>query len=61
MAPSINRFEITCDGQINLNIVLSAGGDNNLNPTLLLAAFGDLPYYTVCRKKIYNSQMEEFK
>ena len=61
MAPSIKSFSISCNNTIELNIVLSAGGDNNLNPVLLLSAYGDLPYYTVCRKKIYNSLMEEFK
>ncbi len=61
MAPCIKRFEVLEGENVELSIVLSAGGDNNLNPTLLLAAFGETPYYTVCRKMIYNSSMECFK
>ena len=61
MAPCINRFEVKTEDSVVLNIVLAAGGENNLNPTLLLSAFGETPYYTVCRKMIYNSSMECFK
>ncbi|MBR3594436.1 MAG: TIGR03936 family radical SAM-associated protein [Clostridia bacterium] len=67
MAPCIKRFSISKrfsaeEGEsVVLNLVLSAGGENNLNPTLLLAAFGETPYYTVCRKMIYDSAMECFK
>ena len=48
-------------GGVVLNIVLSAGGENNINPTLLLNAYGELHDYTVCRTMIYNDQMESFK
>ena len=61
MAPCINSFSVIDGETVQLNIVLAAGGENNLNPTLLLAAFGETPYYTVCRKMIYNSAMECFK
>ncbi len=61
MAPCIKRFSVASGDNIELNIVLAAGGENNLNPTLLLSAFGETPYYTVCRKMIYNSSMECFK
>lgn len=61
MAPCINSFSVIDGKEVQLNIVLAAGGENNLNPTLLLAAFGETPYYTVCRKMIYNSAMECFK
>jgi radical SAM-linked protein len=67
MAPCIKRFSVNkrfCaeEGEnVVLDLVLSAGGENNLNPTLLLAAFGETPYYTVCRKMIYDSAMECFK
>ena len=61
LAPFIKRFSVTNDGNVVLNIVLSAGGENNINPTLLLNAYGELPDYTVCRTMIYNDQMESFK
>jgi hypothetical protein len=67
MAPCIKRFSVNKrfsaeEGEnVVLDLVLSAGGENNLNPTLLLAAFGETPYYTVCRKMIYDSAMECFK
>ena len=57
MAPQIKSFSVSLGECVALNIVLTAGGDNNLNPTLLLSTFGDVPYYTVCRKKIYDSDM----
>ena len=61
MAPCIKSFSVETGDCIVLNIVLAAGGEQNLNPTLLLAAFGETPYYTVCRKMIYNFAMECFK
>ena len=61
LAPFIKRFSVTNDGNVVLNIVLSAGGENNINPTLLLNAYGELPDYSVCRTMIYNAEMESFK
>ena len=61
MAPCIKNFSVLAGDCVELSIVLAAGGENNLNPTLLLSAFGETPYYTVCRKMIYNSALECFK
>ncbi len=61
MAPCIKSFSVSNGDSVELSIVLAAGGENNLNPTLLLSAFGETPYYTVCRKMIYNSAMECFR
>ncbi len=61
MAPCIKSFSVLKEDSVKLKIVLAAGGENNLNPTLLLSAFGETPYYTVCRQMIYNSSMECFK
>ncbi len=61
LAPFIKRFSVTTEDNIVLNIVLSAGGENNINPTLLLNAYGELPDYSVCRSMIYNADMQIFK
>ncbi len=61
LAPFIKRFSVVEGDSIVLNIVLSAGGENNINPTLLLNAYGKLPDYSICRTMIYNAQMEFFK
>ena len=61
MVPFIKSFSVSVETNITLNIVLAAGGENNLNPTLLLSAYGELPYYTVHRKMIYDKDMECFK
>lgn len=49
-----------------LEVTLSAGGSNNLNPKLLLDTFMlkqgvTLPPYSVVRTMLYNGQMEEYK
>ena len=61
MAPFIKRFDIFVEDSLKLKIVLAAGGQNNLNPVLLLNAYGRLPYYSVCRTMIFDADMEEFK
>lgn len=61
MAPFIKRFDILVEDKLKLKIVLAAGGQNNLNPVLLLNAYGRLPYYSVCRTMIFDADMEEFK
>ncbi len=61
MVPFIKDYTVTADDSVCLDITLAAGGENNLNPTLLLSAYGELPYYTVHRKMIYDKDMECFK
>ncbi len=61
LAPFVKRFNLSVGDNVVLNVVLSAGGENNINPTLLLNAFGELPDYSVCRTMIYNSDMDVFK
>ncbi len=61
IAPFIKKYEIIEGEEIALRIVLSAGGENNINPTLLLTAYGEIPDYSICRTKIYDSLMECFK
>ena len=63
LAPSIKSAKAT-DSTIEL--VLAAGGSNNLNPKLLLEAFENsrsvkLPYATVVRTMLYDAEMNEFK
>ncbi len=62
LAPSIKSFEIESD---KITLVLASGSANNLNPKLLLEAFekqsGEkLPFMSVVRTMIYNSNMEQF-
>lgn len=61
LAPFIGRAEVTCGENVTLKILLTAGNENNINPSLLLSAYGETPYYTVCRTMIYDSDMECFK
>ena len=63
LIPKIKSFNITETG---VNLVLVAGSEDNLNPTLVMSAFfeqcGIEPiYYTVSRTMIYNKEMQEFK
>lgn len=62
LAPSIKSFEIMDKSII---LVLASGSANNLNPKLLLEAFEkqcevNLPFMSVVRTMIYNSNMEQF-
>ena len=62
LAPSIKSFEIMDKSII---LVLASGSANNLNPKLLLEAFEkqcevNLPFMSVDRTMIYNSDMEQF-
>ena len=63
LIPKIKSYELTENG---VKLVLVAGSEDNLNPTLVIATFfeqcGIEPiYYTVSRTMIYNKEMEEFK
>ena len=63
LAPSIKNAEVTDRG---IELVLAAGGSDNLNPKLLLEAFEKanntkLPYATVVRTMLYDAEMNEFK
>lgn len=58
----IHSWSFTENG---IELVLAAGGSNNLNPKLLIETFGeksgtDLPLYSVTRVGLYNSKMELF-
>ena len=62
IAPLIKKAEINDN---KLTLILSAGNENNLNPSLVMTAFfefcGVEPiYYEVTRKMIYNKNLEEF-
>lgn len=62
LAPKIKSFTLdTHDDGLKLTVTLPAGGADNVNPTLLLDAFGDLPYYRVCRTKVFDLDMNLFK
>ncbi len=62
IAPLIKKAEV--DGN-KLTLILSAGNENNLNPSLVMTAFFDYSgikpcYYEVTRTMIYNKNLEQF-
>ena len=61
LKPYIKSKEVISDNGITLKIVLSAGGEANINPTLLLSVMPSIPEYTVCRTMIFDNEMECFK
>jgi len=63
LIPKIKSYSITEDG---VNLILVAGSEDNLNPSLVMSEFftqcGIEPiFYTVSRNMIYNKEMEQFK
>lgn len=63
LIPKIKSFEITQEG---VNLVLVAGSEDNLNPSLVISTFFEQcsvepVYYTVKRTMIYDLDGEEFK
>ncbi len=62
LAPKISDFSLdVLDGELMLSITLPAGGADNINPTLLLSAFGELPYFTVKKLLVYDTEMNKFQ
>ena len=62
IAPLIKKAEL-CDNKLTL--ILTAGNENNLNPTLVLKTLFETEqldpiYYTVKRTMIYNKEMQSF-
>ena len=60
LAPFIKSQAITAEENVLLKIVLPAGGECNVNPTLLLSVMEDVPDYSICRTMIYDGEMECF-
>ncbi len=63
LIPKIKAFEITEKG---VNLILVAGSEDNLNPSLVISTFFEQcnvtsVYYTVKRTMIYNREGKEFK
>ncbi len=65
IAPKIKEYSIASEGESTvLNITLPAGGEDNINPELLLSAFfGNNDYYShkITRSAILDGNMELFK
>ena len=62
IAPLIKKAEL-CDNKLTL--ILTAGNENNLNPTLVLKTLFETEqldpiYYTVKRTRIQNKEMQSF-
>ena len=65
LAPLLLSYSLSQNGGSTvLNLKLPAGGENNINPTLLLKAFsaqtGFNPSHTVCRTMLYLANGTEF-
>lgn len=61
LAPKIIDFSVDeKEDGLYILLTLPAGGSDNINPTLLLSAFGELPYYTVKKIMVYNQDMHNF-
>ena len=63
IAPLVKKAELCGD---KLTLVLTAGNENNLNPTLVLKTLFETEniepiYYTVKRTMIYNKEMQSFR
>jgi radical SAM-linked protein len=63
IAPLIKKYSL--DGN-KLTLVLTAGNENNLNPSLVMQTLFEQAeiapvYYQVTRTMIYNTQMQQFK
>ena len=62
LAPKIKRFDLSLgDDGTYLDIILPAGGSDNVNPALLLKAYGDIANYKVTRTMIYDENMKQFQ
>ena len=62
LAPKISDFSVDLkDNKLFLSVVLPAGGADNINPTLLLSAYGELPYYNVKKVMVYDTDMRKFE
>lgn len=64
--PGIKSYEIAENsGFAELNIILSAGSTDNINPNLIISAlekyFSESYYVDITRNELYNSDMELFR
>ena len=64
--PGIKSYEIAENsGFAELNIILSAGSIDNINPNLIISAlekyFSESYYVDITRNELYNSDMELFR
>lgn len=64
--PGIKSYEVAENsGFAELNIILSAGSIDNINPNLIISAlekyFSESYYVDITRNKLYNSDMELFR
>lgn len=63
IAPLIKKAELSGNA---LTVILTAGNENNLNPSLVLSTMFEAEglepvYYTVIRKMIYDGELNPFK
>ena len=63
IAPLIKKYVLSGN---KLTLVLTAGNENNLNPSLVISTLFEMQsiepiYYSVTRTMIYNKQLKQFK
>ena len=62
LATKIVDFSVNLsDDVVELIITLPAGSEDSVNPTLLLSAYKDIPYYSVTKIMVYDVNMQEFQ
>lgn len=62
LAEKITDCKLTKNGEAaTLCLTLPAGGADNVNPTLLLKAFGELPFYRIRRTAVLDAEKNLFE
>ena len=62
LAEKITDCKLTKNGEsATLYLTLPAGGADNVNPTLLLKAFGELPFYRIRRTAVLDAEKNLFE
>lgn len=66
LKPMIYDYSLSCDDKVKLSITLPAGISLNINPTLLVDAFGaesgiEIDYHSIKRLRILCTDKKEFK
>ncbi len=65
LAPKLKKYSIVKnENSVSLELLLPAGGSDNVNPTLFMKAFKqefELPYFKITRTCIFDEEMQKFR
>lgn len=64
IAPKIKKYSVLQNDETVLEITLSAGSKDNVNPQIIFSAMekqGVLPNFSVCRTAVYNENLKLFR